>query len=125
MRGEHGQTQRTRWREEYPEAFAELKRSYGVLGHSTVLMVLSVSLIGTSLTIGFLQWPEWLERTVRLVASLGAVCCGMVALGRLLRALWRTLRAVIRSRRRPIPVEASREATAEDTDSATSAMPGS
>jgi hypothetical protein len=71
-----------------------------VIGHSGVLTVLSLSLIGTALTIGQLHLPEWLERGVRLVASLGAVCCGVVALGRLLRALWRTARAVLGSRRR-------------------------
>ncbi|WP_209446047.1 hypothetical protein [Streptomyces sp. MZ04] len=100
MRGDHTQAQQPRWREQHPEVFAELKRTYGVLGHSCVLMVLSLSLIGTALTIGFLHPSEWLERTVRLVASFAAVCCGLVALGRLLRALWRTLRAALRTRRR-------------------------
>ena len=97
MRGNH--EQRPRWRDENPDVYAELKRSYGVLGHCGVLMVLSLSLIGTTLTVGFLQWPDWLERTVRLVASLGAVCCALFALGRLVRAVWRTLRALARSRR--------------------------
>lgn len=100
MRGEHGRTLRPRWREEHPEAFAELRRTYGVIGHSGVLTVLSLSLIGTALTIGDLHLPDWLERAVRLAASLGAVCCAAIALGRLLRALWRTARAVRGSRRR-------------------------
>jgi len=83
-----------RWREMHPEAFEELKRSYAVVGHSAVLMVLSLSLIGTALTVGQLHLAGWLEAVVRLVASLGAVGCGTVALWRLVRALWRALRAL-------------------------------
>ncbi|MEU6349967.1 hypothetical protein ABZ896_11635 [Streptomyces sp. NPDC047072] len=101
MDGEHGRTRRPRWREEHPEAYAELRRTYGVIGHSGVLTALSLSLIGTALTIGDLHLPEWLERAARLVASLGAVGCAVIALGQLLRALWRTARAVMGSRRRP------------------------
>jgi hypothetical protein len=121
MRDEHSRTRRPRWREEHPEAFAELKRTYGVIGHSSVLTVLSLSLVGTVLTIGYLNLPEGLERAVRLVASLGAVCCGALALGRLLRALWRTGRAVAGGRRRPRSGKAAPRGEAEGTGPASSA----
>ncbi|MFI6688409.1 hypothetical protein [Streptomyces sp. NPDC050485] len=88
------------WREAHPEAYAELKRTWGVIGHSSVLMVLSLSLIGTSLTVGFLHLPGWLETSARLGASLAAVCCGAVGLWRLGRALIRSARAVFRTHRR-------------------------
>jgi hypothetical protein len=88
-----------RWREVHPEAFGELKCSYAVIGHSAVLMVLSLSLIGTALTVGHLHWAEWLEAVVRMAASLGAVGCGTVALWRVVRALWRALRALRAARR--------------------------
>ncbi|MFF4531548.1 hypothetical protein ACFY1P_20045 [Streptomyces sp. NPDC001407] len=100
MRGERAQQRPVRWQEAHPEAFAELKRLYGVIGHSSVLMVLSMSLIGTTLTVGFLNLPGWMESAVRLAASLGAVGCGALALWRVLRAMWRTVRAVFRTRRR-------------------------
>lgn len=67
---EHEQSARpVRWREANPEAYAELKRTWGVIGHSSVLMVLSLSLIGTSLTLGYLHWPGWLETSARLGTS--------------------------------------------------------
>jgi hypothetical protein len=88
-----------RWREIHPAAFEELKRSYAVIGHSAVLMVLSLSLIGTALTVGHLHPAQWLEAVVRLAASLGAVGCGTVALWRVVRALWRALRALHGARR--------------------------
>jgi hypothetical protein len=84
-----------RWSETHPDAFAVLKRSYAVIGHSAVLMVLSLSLIGTALTVGHLHLAVWLEPAVRLAASLGAVGCGGVALWRVTGALWRGLRAVL------------------------------
>ncbi|MFD6967183.1 hypothetical protein [Streptomyces sp. NPDC059949] len=114
MRDERKQDQPVWWREVHPEAFAELKRTWGVIGHSTVLMVLSLSLIGTSLTIAYLHLPEWVERGVRLGASVAAVYCGSVALWRAVRALWRTLRAIIRTRRAGGADEgASRRASAD------------
>ncbi|GGT28070.1 hypothetical protein GCM10010271_35090 [Streptomyces kurssanovii] len=116
MRGEHEQDRPVRWREAHPEAFAELRRTWGVIGHSSVLMVLSLSLIGTSLTIGYLHMAGWVESVVRLGASLAAVCCGSVALWRLMRTLWRTLRAIVRtSRPREAAVAATPSASAGDT----------
>lgn len=98
---EHEQTgRRVPWREANPEAYAELKRTWGVIGHSSVLMVLSLSLIGTSLTLGYLHWPGWLETFARLGTSGAAVGCGAVGLWRLVRALFRSVRAVIHTRRR-------------------------
>ncbi|WP_435057658.1 hypothetical protein [Streptomyces sp. bgisy060] len=91
-----------RWREANPEAYAEVRRTWGVVGHSGVLMVLSLSLIGTSLTLGYLQWPDWLESAMRLGTSGAAVGCGAVGLWRLLRALFRSARAVIGTRRRSV-----------------------
>ncbi|MER5549931.1 hypothetical protein ABT072_47980 [Streptomyces sp. NPDC002589] len=88
------------WREAHPDAYAELKRTWGVIGHSAVLMVLSLSLIGTSLTVVYLHLPGWLETSARLGAGLAAVGCGAVGLWRLVRALFRSVRAVIRTRRR-------------------------
>ncbi|WP_424892318.1 hypothetical protein [Streptomyces sp. XH2] len=99
MHGEQTRQRPTRWREAHPEAFEELKRTYGVIGHSSVLMVLSLSLIGTALTIGYLHLPGWLEPAVRLAASVAAVGCAAVALWRLIRGLWRAVRAVVRTRR--------------------------
>jgi hypothetical protein len=96
---EHEQTARpVRWREVNPEAYAELKRTWGVIGHSSVLMVLALSLIGTSLPLGHLHWPGWLETSARLGTSGGAVGCGAVGLWRLIRALFRSARAVVCTR---------------------------
>ncbi|MEU0214352.1 hypothetical protein ABZ281_04245 [Streptomyces sp. NPDC006265] len=112
---EHEQTgRRVPWREANPEAYAELKRTWGVIGHSSVLMVLSLSLIGTSLTLGYLHWPGWLETFARLGASGAAVGCGAVGLWRLVRALFRSVRAVIRTRRRGAEGKAQGE-TAEES----------
>ncbi|MER6196082.1 hypothetical protein ABT234_01705 [Streptomyces sp. NPDC001586] len=88
------------WREAHPDAYAELKRTWGVIGHSSVLIVLSLSLIGTSLTLGYLHLPGWLATVARLGTSAAAVGCGAVGLWRLIRALFRSVRAVIRTRRR-------------------------
>ncbi|MEU8544547.1 hypothetical protein AB0C52_31900 [Streptomyces sp. NPDC048717] len=97
----HEQTgRRVPWREANPEAYAELKRTWGVIGHSSVLMVLSLSLIGTSLTLGYLDWPGGLETSVRLGASGAAVGCGAVGLWRMVGALFRSVRVVGSSRRR-------------------------
>ncbi|MGV2915616.1 hypothetical protein [Streptomyces alfalfae] len=93
---------RVPWRKANPEAYAELKRTQGVIGHSSVLMVLSLSLIGTSLTLGYLHWPGWLETSARLGASGAAVGCGAVGLWRLVRTLLRSVRAAIRMRRRGV-----------------------
>lgn len=90
---------RVPWRKANPEAYAELKRTWGVIGHSSVLMVLCLSLIGTSLTLGYLRWPDWLETFARLGTSGAAVGCGAVGLWRLVRALFRSVRAVVRVRR--------------------------
>lgn len=87
----------------------------GVIGHSSVLMVLSLSLIGTSLTIGYLHMAGWLQSAVRLGTSLAAVCCGSVALWRLIPALWRALRAVIRTRRRRWDSESTWTTSVEET----------
>ncbi|MFD8416915.1 hypothetical protein ACFV2Q_35140 [Streptomyces sp. NPDC059650] len=87
------------WREAHPEAYAELKRTWGVIGHSSVLMVLSLSLIGTSLTLGYLHLPGWLETSARLGSSAAAVGCGALGLWRLCRPLFRSVRVVIRTRR--------------------------
>ncbi|RLU82003.1 hypothetical protein CTZ27_31065 [Streptomyces griseocarneus] len=102
MHGEQVRQRPVRWREAHPEAFAELKRTYGVLGHSSVLMVLSLSLIGTTLTIGYLHLPGWLEPAVRLASSVAALGCAAVALWRVVRGMWRALRAVVRTRRRSL-----------------------
>ncbi|MEU5958166.1 hypothetical protein [Streptomyces sp. NPDC047525] len=108
MTDDKGRPRPPLWRAQHPEAYAELKRTYGVIGHSSVLMVLSLSLIGTTLTLGYLHLPEWVDRVVRLVASLAAVCCAAIALWRLLRALWRSVLAVVRTcRRRPTDGAAS------------------
>ncbi|OEJ29043.1 hypothetical protein AS594_36165 [Streptomyces agglomeratus] len=110
---EHQRDRSASWREAHPEAFAELKRTWGVIGHSSVLMVLSLSLIGTSLTVGYLHLSGWLEASVRLGASLAAVGCGVVGLWRLVRALFRSVRAVIRTGRRGADRE-THVAAAED-----------
>ncbi|WP_331752189.1 hypothetical protein [Streptomyces sp. NBC_00829] len=115
MRGEHEQDRPVRWRVAHPEAYAEMKRTWGVIGHSSVLMVLSLSLIGTSLTIGYLHMAGWLQSAVRLGTSLAAVCCGSVALWRLIPALWRALRAVIRTRRRRWDSESTWTTSVEET----------
>ncbi|MGY4963665.1 hypothetical protein [Streptomyces sp. 900105245] len=104
---------RVSWREANPDAYSELKRTWGVIGHSSVLMVLSLSLIGTSLTLGYLHWPGWLETSARLGASGAAVGCGAVGLWRLVRALFRSVRAVVRTRRRGADGEAQGEAVEE------------
>lgn len=110
---EHEQTARpVRWREANPEAYAELKRSWGVIGHSSVLMVLALSLIGTSLTLGYLHWPGWLETSARLGTSGAAVGCGAVGLWRLVRSLFRSVRAVVRTRRRGADGKAQGETVA-------------
>lgn len=95
LRSDAARRRSERWSEAYPDAFAVLKRSYAVIGHSAVLMVLSLSLIGTALTVSHLHLALWLESAVRLAASLGAVGCGGVALWRVTGALWRGLRAVL------------------------------
>ncbi|MFE0774328.1 hypothetical protein [Streptomyces sp. NPDC058861] len=90
------------WREANPQAYAELKRTWGVIGHSSVLMMLSLSLIGTSLTLGYLHWPGWLEVCARLGTSAAAAGCAVVGLWRLVRAVFRSVRAVravLRTRR--------------------------
>ncbi|EDY49263.1 hypothetical protein SSCG_02291 [Streptomyces clavuligerus] len=97
---EHKLNRPVRWREAHPDAYAELKRSWGVIGHSSVLMVLSLSLIGTTLTLGYLDLPGWLATVARLSTSAAAVGCGAVGLWRLIRALFRSVRALIRTRRR-------------------------
>ncbi|MEU0350797.1 hypothetical protein ABZ302_28850 [Streptomyces sp. NPDC006237] len=109
---------RVPWREANPEAYAELKRTWGVIGHSSVLMVLSLSLIGTSLTLGYLHWPGWLETSARLGASGAAVCCGAVGLWRLVRALFRSVRAVLRTRRRGAEGKAQGETVEESVPEA-------
>ncbi|MFF9458032.1 hypothetical protein [Streptomyces flaveolus] len=86
------------WQEAHPEAYSELKRTWRVIGHSSALMVLSLSLIGTSLTLGYLQWPGWLETSARLGTSAAVVGCGAVGLWRLVRALFRSVRAGFRTR---------------------------
>ncbi|WP_327740543.1 hypothetical protein OG749_46785 (plasmid) [Streptomyces nojiriensis] len=104
------------WRETHPDAYAELKHTWGVIGHSSVLMVLSLSLIGTSLTLSYLHLPGWLETSVRLGASAAAVGCGAVGLWRLARALFRAGRALVRARRRgarDVPGEAAEGAEPE------------
>ncbi|MFD3959221.1 hypothetical protein ACFWRG_32040 [Micromonospora tulbaghiae] len=102
-----------RWREANPEAYAELKRTWGVIGHSSVLMVLSLSLIGTSLTLGYLHWPGWLETSARLGTSGAAVGCGGVGLWRLVCALVRSVRAVLRTSRRRVDGKVQGEAVEE------------
>ncbi|MEU5137096.1 hypothetical protein [Streptomyces californicus] len=87
-----------RWREANPEAYVELQRTWGVIGHSSVLMVLSLSLIGTSLTLGYLHLPGWLETSALMGTSGAAVGCGGIGLWRLVRALFRSVRAVVRTR---------------------------
>ncbi|WP_331729174.1 hypothetical protein OG592_43425 (plasmid) [Streptomyces avidinii] len=101
------------WREAHPDAYAELKRTWGVIGHSSVLMVLTLSLIGTSLTLGYLEISGWIETVLRLGASTAAVGCGAVGLWRLVRALFRSVRALVRTRRR-----GARDVQGEDTEGA-------
>ncbi|MFI5987834.1 hypothetical protein ACIBEA_44165 [Streptomyces sp. NPDC051555] len=103
MQGEQVQQEPLRWREVHPEALAELRRTWGVIGHSSVMMVAALSLIGTSLTIGYLHMPECVEGGVRLGASMAAVYCASVALWRVVRAMWRALRALVRTRRHRAP----------------------
>ncbi|WP_250568924.1 hypothetical protein [Streptomyces sp. CJ_13] len=97
---EHELDRPVRWREVHPDAYAELKRTWGVIGHSTVLMMLSLSLIGTSMTVGYLDLPRWVKTVLRLGASTAAVGCGAVGLWRLVRALFRSVRALVRTRHR-------------------------
>ncbi|MEU7072879.1 hypothetical protein AB0B30_27490 [Streptomyces narbonensis] len=113
---------RVPWREANPGAYAEVKRTWGVIGHSSILMVLSLSLIGTSLTLGYLHWPGWLETSARLGASVAAVGCGAVGLWRLVRALFRSVRAVVRTRRRGADGEAQGEAVEESGPEAVPAV---
>ncbi|WP_328373121.1 hypothetical protein OG800_49710 (plasmid) [Streptomyces sp. NBC_00445] len=89
-----GNRQSLRWKDAHPEAVAELKRAYAVLVHSAVLMLLSLSLIGTALTVPFLELAEWGEQVVRDTASLASLVCSAIALWRLVRAVWRAVRAV-------------------------------
>lgn len=111
---EHERTgRRVSWRKTNPEAYAELKRTWWVIGHSSVLMVLSLSLIGTSLTLGYLHWPGWLEASARLGTSAAAVGCATVGLWRLVRALFRSVRAVVRTRRRGAEGKAQGETVEE------------
>ncbi|MFE9121440.1 hypothetical protein [Streptomyces sp. NPDC007172] len=109
------------WREGHPDAYAELRRTWGVIGHSSILMVLSLSLIGTSLTMGYLQMPGWLTTAVRLGASAAAVGCGGVGLWRLVRALFRSVRAVVRTRQRASRRSAQGAAAEETRPEAASA----
>lgn len=97
---EHELARPAPWRKAHPEAYAELRRTWGVIGHSAILMVLSLSLIGTSLTVGYLDFPGWAKTVLRLGASAAAVGCGAVGLWRLVRALFRSVRAVVRTHRR-------------------------
>ncbi|WP_053761282.1 hypothetical protein [Streptomyces sp. AS58] len=106
------------WRKAHPEAYAELKRTWGVIGHSAVLMVLSLSLIGTSLTVGYLDVPGRVETLLRLGASAAAVGCGAVGLWRLVRALFRSVRAGIRTRQRGAEGKAQGETVEESVPEA-------
>ncbi|WP_051851792.1 hypothetical protein [Streptomyces sp. NRRL F-5650] len=113
------------WRKANPEAYAELKRTWGVIGHSSVLMVLSLSLIGTSLTLGYLHRPGLLETSARLGASAAAVGCAAVGLWRLVRALSRSVRAVVRTRRRGAEGKAQGETVEQAVESAATAAESS
>ncbi|MFD4609999.1 hypothetical protein ACFWOT_18235 [Streptomyces sp. NPDC058440] len=109
------------WRKAHPDAHAELKRTWGVIGHSSVLMLLSLSLIGTSLTLGYLHLPGWLENSACLGTSGAAVGCGAVGLWRLVRALFRSVRAVIHTRRRSVGSKTQGGAAEETQPDAASA----